>query len=136
MRVIIAALMMVLLARASSQEEHLKLAEHYRAQSRALMEESRGWAAMADDYDRNPGSHPIPKFPTYGDHCRSLSRQYLKDAKKAETLALAHERLARERAVRTSCSACKAVAAVAVKWPIFLPGRGSIFPYKCSFTSA
>src|SRR5580704_19445800 len=113
---------------ASTAEEHLKLAEHYRAQSKALMEESRTWAAMADDYDRNPSSHPIPKFPTYGDHCRSLARQYLKDAKKAEALALAHERLARERAALTSCSACKAVAALAVKWPIFRPGRGASLP--------
>ena len=79
---------------ARTPEEHLKLAEYYRAQSNALMEESRTWAAMADDYDRNPSSHPIPKFPTYGDRCRSLSRRYLKDAKKAEALALAHERLA------------------------------------------
>jgi len=128
--------MIVLLASAQSQEEHLKLAEYYHAQAKALMEESRTWAAMADDYDRNPSSHPIPKFPTYGDHCRSLSRQYLKDAKKAEAQALAHERLARERAALTSCSACKAVAALAVKWPIFRPGRGSILPYRCSFTSA
>ena len=112
MRVIAIALTMVLLASASSQpsltkkqaeelaretstpEEHLKLAEYYRAQSNALMEESRTWAAMADDYDRNPSSHPIPKFPTYGDHCRSLSRLYLKDARKAEAMALAHKRLA------------------------------------------
>jgi hypothetical protein len=112
MRVIAAALTMALLASASSQpsltkkqaeelareastpEEHLKLAGYYRAQSNALMEESRSWAAMADDYDRNPSSHPIPKFPTCGDHCRSLSRQYLKDARYAEATALAHERMA------------------------------------------
>jgi len=116
-------------------EEHLKLAEHYHAQSKALMEESRIWAARADEYDRNPASHPIPKFPTWGDHCRSLSMQYLKDARKAEALAIAHERLARERASLTNRSAREAVAALAVKWPIFRPGRGASLPYKCSFTS-
>jgi hypothetical protein len=113
---------------ARTPEEHQKLADYYRAQSKALREESSGWAAMAAEYERNPASHPIPKFPTWGDHCRSLSRQYLKDAKKAEALAVAQERLARERAARTSCSACKAVAALAVKCPIFRPGRGSILP--------
>jgi hypothetical protein len=146
MRVIAAALTIALLASASSPptltkkqaeelerdartpEEHLKLAEYYRAQSKALMEESRTWAAMADEYDRNPSSHPIPKFPTWGDHCHSLSRQYLKDARKAEALAIAHERLARERAARTNCSACEAVAALAVMCPIFRPGRGSSLP--------
>src|SRR5580658_1908274 len=144
MRVIAVALAMALFASAGPRdpaqdartpEEHLRLAEQYHAQSKALMEESRTWAAMADDYDRNPSSHPIPKFPTYGDHCRSLSRQYLKEAKKAEALALAHERLARERAARTSCSACAAVVALAVKCPIFRPGRGSSLPYRCSLTS-
>lgn len=101
MRAIVAALLMALLASASSppsiterQAAELKLAAHYREQSKALMEEYRVWAARADDYDRNPSSHPIPKFPTWGDHCRSLSRGYLKDAKKADALALAHERMA------------------------------------------
>ena len=136
MKLIAAILTMVLLASAATPEEHLKLAAYYHSQAKALLEESRTWAAMADDYDRNPASHPIPKFPTYGDRCRSLARQYLKDAKKAEALALAHERLARERAARTSCSACGAVAALAVKCPIFRPGLGSSFPYRCSFTSA
>ncbi len=108
MKLIAAALTMVfllmpLLASAPSQklardartpEEHQKLADYYRAQSKTLKEESSGWAAMAADYERNPASHPIPKFPTWGDHCRSLSRQYLKDARKAEALALAQQRLA------------------------------------------
>jgi hypothetical protein len=96
-------LSMPLLASASSQalahdastpEAHLKLADYYRAQSKALREESSGWAAMAAEYDRNPASHPIPKFPTYGDRCRTLSRQSLKAARKAEAMALAQERLA------------------------------------------
>ncbi len=79
---------------ANTPRQHLQLAEYYRAQYTSLMEESRSYAAMADEYYRNPASHPIPKFPTYGDHYRSLSRQSLKDAKKALELARAHERMA------------------------------------------
>jgi hypothetical protein len=79
---------------ARTPEEHLKLAERYSTQSKTLMEESSAWAAMADDYDRNPASHPIPKFPTWGDHCHALSRQYLKAARKAGALALAQRRMA------------------------------------------
>jgi len=41
-----------------------------------------------------PSSHPIPKFPTYGDHYRSLSRQSFKDANKAFELARSHGRMA------------------------------------------
>ena len=79
---------------ASTPEQHLQLAGYYRSQYNTFMDESRTYAAMADEYYRNPGSHPIPKFPTYGDHCRSLSRQYLKDANKAEALARVHEQMA------------------------------------------
>jgi hypothetical protein len=79
---------------ATTPRQHLQLAEYYRSQYNSLMEESRNYAAMADEYYRNPASHPIPKFPTYGDHYRSLSRQSLKDANKAAALARAHERMA------------------------------------------
>lgn len=79
---------------ARTPQQHLQLAEYYRAQYNNFVEESRTYAAMADEYYRNPASHPIPKFPTYGDHYRSLSRRSLKDAKKALELARAHERMA------------------------------------------
>lgn len=74
--------------------QHLMLAEYYRGESQRLIAESRKYAAMADDYDRNPGSHPVPKYPTYGMHCRALSTQYLKDAYKAAALATAQEHAA------------------------------------------
>ncbi len=76
------------------------LADYYRGESQRLIAESRKYAAMADEYDPNSGSHPIPfrpvpKYPTYAMHCHSLSMQYLKDANKAAALATAQERVAR-----------------------------------------
>jgi hypothetical protein len=79
---------------ANTPQQHFQLAQYYRAQYNNFIEESRTYAAMANEYYRNPASHPIPKFPTYGDHYRSLSRQCLKDANKAGALARAHERMA------------------------------------------
>ena len=79
---------------ANTPAQHLMLAEYYRGESRRLIAESREYAARADEYDRNPGSHPVPKYPTYGMHCHSLSTQYLKDANKAAALATAQERMA------------------------------------------
>jgi len=84
----------VLARSANTPARHLMLAEYYRRESRHLIAESREYAAKADEYDRNPGSHPVPKYPTYGMHCRSLSTQYLKDANKAAALATAQDRLA------------------------------------------
>jgi hypothetical protein len=56
---------------ANTPQQHLQLAEYYRAQYNNFMEESRSYAAIADEYYGNPSSHPIPKFPTCGDRYRS-----------------------------------------------------------------
>jgi hypothetical protein len=79
---------------AHTPEQHWQLAEYYRAESRTLMAESKNYSALADQYDRNPASHPIPKFPTFGQHCRQVAAQDLKDAQKADGLAQMHEQLA------------------------------------------
>jgi hypothetical protein len=72
----------------------LKLAEYYRWEYNNFMAESRNYAAMADQHSVPfTLSHPITKFPTFGQHCRSVSEQYLKDANKAEALAHVHEQM-------------------------------------------
>ena len=50
--------------------------------------------------------------------------------------ARAHQRCrSASRAWSTSAVARPGVGARAVRWPIFRPGRGAVFPYRCSFTS-
>jgi hypothetical protein len=79
---------------ASTPEQHLKLAEYYRWETNTLIKEARNYSAMADEYDRNPASHPIPKAPTFGQHCRQLADQDLREARKVETLASIQEQMA------------------------------------------
>ncbi len=75
-------------------EEHSKLAGWYRSRSQELMKQARDWRAMAEEYDRNPSSHPVPKFPNFGQHSRQLAHEYEHDALKAEASAQLQDQLA------------------------------------------
>ncbi len=83
-----------LLASAKTPEEHMRLAAYYRAEAERLKAKQQQHENEAAEYYRNPSRYPVPKYPTYGQHCRDLAHNYGKGAQKAQALAIAHEAMA------------------------------------------
>ncbi len=92
-----------LIAGAKTPEDHLNLAEYYRAEAARLIAKQHEHEEEAADYFRDPSRHPGPKYPTLGQHCRDLAYYYGKGAQSAQALAAAHEGMAaRGKDVETS----------------------------------
>ena len=76
--------------------DHQKLATYYRQEAARLQEKQQEHEEEAAEYFKNPSSHPVPKYPTLGQHCRDLAANYKMAAQNALKLAELHESLAKE----------------------------------------
>lgn len=85
-----------LIANASSRADHEKLAAYYQGEAARLKAEQRDHEEEAAEYFKNPSSHPVPKYPTLGQHCRDLAGYYGMAAQKAEAMAEMHQTLAKD----------------------------------------
>ena len=85
-----------LIASAKTAADHQKLATYYRQEAAVLQEKQQEHEEEAAEYFKNPSSHPVPKYPTLGQHCRDLAANYKMTAQKAQKLAELHESLAKE----------------------------------------
>lgn len=85
----------VLIANARTPEEHERIASWYRADAARLKAQQNEHEKEAQEYFKNPSSHPIPKWPTYGQHCKELAAYYDSQTRKELALADVHEQLAK-----------------------------------------
>jgi hypothetical protein len=83
-----------LIKTAKTPEDHMKLARYYWYEADKLKSEAKDHEEMGAEYYQNPSGHPIPKWPTMGQHCKDLSGYYAKAAKEAEQMASTHEEMA------------------------------------------
>ena len=84
-----------LIASAKTPADHERIAAYYRAQAEQLKAKHREHERDLAEYYKNPSRYP-GKYPTMGDHCRSLAGYYKMAAERAATSAEMHEKLARE----------------------------------------
>lgn len=84
-----------LIASAKTPGDHEQLAAYYRGEAEGLTAEQREHEEELQEYYKNSSRYP-GKYPTMGDHCRSLAGYYGKAAQKALALADMHEQLAKE----------------------------------------
>lgn len=84
-----------LIASARTSADHERIAAHYRAQAEQLEVKHLEHESDLAEYYKNPSRYP-GKYPTMGDHCRSLAGYYKMAAGRALNLAEMHEKLAQE----------------------------------------
>lgn len=84
-----------LIASAKTRADHERIAAYYREEAERLEAKHREHEEDLAEYYKNPPRYP-GKYPTMGDHCRSLADYYKRAAKRAATLAEMHEQLAQE----------------------------------------
>ena len=84
-----------LIASAKTPAEHERIAAFYRAEAQRLEAKLREHDLELAEYYKNPLRYPS-KYPTMGDHCRSLATYYKMAAQQAATQAEMHEKLAQE----------------------------------------
>ena len=84
-----------LIQTANTPEDHRKLAAYYHWEAQRLQEEASDHTEMGAEYAKNPSSHPVPKYPTMGQHCRDLAGYFRQASKKAAQLAAMHDQLAK-----------------------------------------
>ena len=83
-----------LTAAAKTGADHERIAEYYRSEAKRLESRQRQHEQELAEYYRSPVRYP-GKYPTMGDHCRSLVSYYKIAAAKAAAKAEMLERLAR-----------------------------------------
>jgi hypothetical protein len=83
-----------LTALARTATDHERLAEYYRSEAKRLQAKQQEHERELAEYYKNPARYP-GKYPTMGDHCRSLAAYYQISAGKAAAQADMHERLAK-----------------------------------------
>ena len=83
-----------LIADAKTSDDHMRLAAYYRGEADRLKAQQKEHEEEAAEYYKDPSRHPVPKYPTLGQHCRDLAYYYGKGAESALALASAHERMA------------------------------------------
>lgn len=83
-----------LITNARTPEDHMKLVGYYRNEAERLKAQQKEHEEEATEYYKDPSRHPVPKYPTLGQHCRDLAYYYGKGAESALALASAHERMA------------------------------------------
>ena len=86
-----------LIARAETKADHEKLAAYYRSEAARLKAKQEDHEEEAAEYFKNPSSHPGPKYPTLGQHCRDLAGYYKMGAQKAIAMAEMHEGMANNK---------------------------------------
>ena len=84
-----------LIASAKTPADHERIAAYYRAEAQHLAAQHREHEEDLVEYYKSPSRYPT-KYPTMGDHCRSLASYYKMAAERASTLADMHEKLAQE----------------------------------------
>ena len=80
----------VLIASAKTPGNHERIAAYYRAEVQQLEAKHREHEEDLAEYYKNPSQYPS-KYPTMGDHCRSLASHYKTAAERAAKLAEMHE---------------------------------------------
>ena len=83
-----------LIASAKTPADHERIATYYRAEAQNLEAKQREHEEELAEYYKNTSRYPS-KYPTMGDHCRSLATHYKMAAQRAAELAEMHEQLAR-----------------------------------------
>ena len=84
-----------LIASAKTTADHERIAAHYRREAQNLEVKQREHEEDLAEYYRNTLRYPS-KYPTLGDHCRSLAGYYKMAAQRAAALAEMHAQLARD----------------------------------------
>lgn len=85
------------IAEARTADEHLAIAAYFRDEAARYQEEQREHEAMRREYERDSARYPS-KYPTMGDHCRSLEGYAALSAQRTLAMAEKHEEIARELA--------------------------------------
>lgn len=87
-----------LLTKASTPQEHLRLAAHFSAKAKKYEAESAEHAEMARMYRRQPTPSEVkrPMAPDTAAHCEFIADNLAKAAKEARAIAAAHEKMAKE----------------------------------------
>jgi hypothetical protein len=80
-----------LTASAKTAADHERIADYYRSEAKRL--QAKEHEQELGEYYKNPARYPS-KYPTMGDHCRSLASYYKMAATRATAQADMHERLA------------------------------------------
>jgi hypothetical protein len=84
-----------LVASATTAPEHQRIADYYRAEASRLGAKAQEHEQQLAEYERNPSRY-LGKFPTMGDHCRTLSTNYRTAFTKATAKVDEHELMARD----------------------------------------
>ncbi len=82
-----------LITSASTAADHQRIADYYRSEAKRLEQKRLEHEQELAEYYKNPARYP-GKYPTMGDHCRSLAAYYQIAARKANAKADMHLRLA------------------------------------------
>ncbi len=86
-----------LIAKASTAEDHHKLAAYFTEKAERLEAEASEHEELAKEYARNPGIHEMkhPMSPNTAAHCKYFAEAARKAAKEDRALAAAHEAMAK-----------------------------------------
>jgi len=84
-----------LIASSKTPADHERIAAYYHAETQKLEAKQREHEDDLAAYYKNTLRYPS-KYPTMGDHCRSLANYYKMAAQRAAALAEMHEQLARD----------------------------------------
>ncbi len=84
-----------LIASANTKEDHLKLADYYKAEAERLEAEAKDHDEMAEMYKKNPTPMAVKHPEAIGEgHCHEIARRYRESAAKTRELAAMHDQLA------------------------------------------
>lgn len=88
-----------LLKKASTPQDHLRLAAHFAAKAKKYQAESAEHADMAKMYRVQPTVSEVkrPMAPDTAAHCEFISESLAKAAKEARAMADAHEKMAKTK---------------------------------------
>lgn len=84
-----------LITSANTAADHERIADYYRSEAKRLERKRLEHEQELAEYYKNPARYP-GKYPTMGDHCRSLAAYYQIAAQKANAKADMHSRLAQD----------------------------------------
>ena len=88
-----------LIASAKTKEDHLKLADYYKAEAVRLEAEAKDHDEMAEMYRKNPTPMSVKHPEAIGEgHCKEIARRFRESATKAQELATMHEEMAKAAA--------------------------------------
>jgi hypothetical protein len=88
-----------LIASAKTKEDHLKLAEYYKAEAARLEAEATDHDEMAEMYQKNPTPLAVKHPEAIGEgHGKEIARRFRECAAKTQELAAMHEEMAKAAA--------------------------------------